>query len=190
MSSKSNFKKIRGTFLLGSTVAGIVGTAAASASAQVPGLQETKDFFNGAYEGAKSWGSEKLSDTKNFFKSAYEGAKSWGSEKLSGTKNFFKSAYEGATSFASSAKEYISENFNKIKNTSFGKAVSESRVANFVKAHPYVTSMALIGASVFVLYKFFNRRTGKEVKEDYIGELGNNKNSAVSNNSEKNNTKV
>ena len=178
MSSKSNFKKIRGTFLLGSTVAGIVGTAAASASAQVPGLQETKDFFNGAYEGAKSWGSEKLSDTKDFFKSAYEGAKSWGSEMVSGAKDLGAKISEGVKSFgntisskASNAKEYISENFNKIKNTGFGKTVSESHVANFVKTHPYVTSLVLTAASVFIVYKLFNRRSGEEVRKRDVGEI-------------------
>ena len=165
MSSKSNLKKIRGTFLLGSTVAGIVGTAAASVSAQEPGIQTTKSFF----EGAKSWGSEKLSDTKNFFKSAYGGAKEY-------VGNYLKNIDDEVSSKASTVGKHIgnflgkiddltgnvvSKNFNKFKNTGFGKAVSKvtSPVADFVKAHPYVTSMALIGASVFVLYKFFNRRS-------------------------------
>lgn len=199
MSSKSNFKKIRGTFLLGSTVAGIVGTAAASVSAQVPGAQTTKSFF----EGAKSWGSEMLSGAKDLGAKISEGARSFGntiSSKASSAKGYIGDKVSSVASTVGdftgnllgkiddSTNNIFSRGFNYVKNTGFGKAVSKvtSPVADFVKAHPYVTSMALIGASVFVLYKFFNRRPGKEVKENDIGDLvdqsSGNKNEAANNN--------
>jgi|GEM_PF-3793509 len=195
MSSKSNLKKIRGTFLLGSTVAGIVGTAAASASAQVPGAQEAKNFFKGAYEGAKSLGSGALSGAKNaakflgnkissgassaekYIEKSFNSVDNYTGNYMSeGAKWLGKTISKGLGVIDDFTGNIFSKGFNYLKNTSFGKTVSKvtSPAANFVKAHPYA-SVALSVVAVVGLYKLLKKRPGTEVKKRKIANLGESK---------------